>query len=130
MVASPEYIATQKAVKHPKDLAHWDWIHFSMRPDRVELISESGSTASVSCKFHIEVDSAFALHEFAIRGLGVTALPENMASKAIDKGELTRVLPDWSFQRLSFQAVWPDQSRRESLALIFVRFLASNSDRV
>ena len=130
LVASPDYVATQKTAKHLNDLEHWDWIHFSMRPERVEMVSAKGEVASVVCKFQVEVDSAYALYELAINGLGVTALPDNLARRGIQTGELVRVIPEWSFQPLSFQAVWPDQSRRESLALIFVRFLARNSDRL
>ncbi|MEM8981216.1 MAG: LysR family transcriptional regulator, partial [Pseudomonadota bacterium] len=44
----------------------------------------------------------------------------------IDNSKLVQLLPDWRLKPLGFYAVWPDKSRRESLALLFVRFLARN----
>lgn len=130
LVASPKYVAAQPVPTHPRDLESWDWLHFSMRPERAELISKGGDSASFACKFHIEVDSANALYELAIRGLGVTQLPGHLANRGISMGELVCVLPEWSSTSLAFYAVWPDRSRRESLSLIFVRFLASQSSKL
>jgi len=128
LVASPAYAASRKIPTHPKDLEQWDWLHLSMRPERAELISKSGETASFACKIHVEVDSVYALSEFAIRGVGITPLPEHLANRGIEQGELIRVLPEWSMPPLEFHAVWPDRSRRESLTLIFIRYLANNSE--
>jgi len=130
LVASPDYVATKKAPTHPSELEKWDWVHFSMRPERTELISDAGESVSVPINIRIEVDSAFALSEFALRGLGLTSLPENLARRGIRHGELVRVLPEWSIAPLTFYAIWPDRSRRESLTLIFIRFLASHASHL
>ena len=130
MVASPEYVASKKRPTNPKDLEHWDWLHFSMRPDKMTLVSTSGEAASFNCKHRIEVDSAYALYEFAIRGLGLTPLPENLVKRGFQLGELVRVMPEWSIPPLEFHTVWPDNSRRESLTLTFVRFLADRSTKL
>lgn len=130
LVASPDYVATHPTPTHPRDLEAWKWIHFSMRPERAEMISKSGKSTHINCTYQIEVDSAHALYEFAIRSLGVTAIPENLANRGISRGELVHVLPEWSLPSLGLYAMWPDRSRRESLALIFVRFLADHSDRL
>lgn len=127
LVASPEYVASKPLPTHPKELEQWDWLHFSMRPERVEMLSDSGETASIMSKFRVEVDSAYALSEFSVRGLGLTPLPENLANRGVKQGELVRVMPEWSIAPLQLRAVWPDRSRRETLTLIFVRFLADNS---
>lgn len=130
LVASPDYVASRKSPTHPRELEHWDWVHFSMRPERTEMLSDSGESVSIPIKIRVEVDSAFALNEFAVRGLGLTSLPENLANRSIKHGELVRVMPEWSIAPLLFYAVWPDRSRRESLTLIFVRFLANNSNHL
>lgn len=130
LIASPDYVATKQEPTHPGELETWDWIHFSMRPERTEVISDNGEIVSIPIKHRIEVDSAFALNEFAIRGLGVTSIPENLANRGIRQGELVRVMPNWSISPLTFYAVWPDRSRRESLTLIFIRFLAGNADHL
>lgn len=130
LVASPEYAASQPPVNHPEDLADWRWVHFSVRPERTEMTNDDGQVASVMCKYQLEVDSATALYEFAVRGLGLTVIPEHLARRAIEEQALVQILPGWSFRPLEFHAVWPDRSRRESLALIFVRFLAEQSQRL
>ncbi len=130
LVASPDYIASQQTANHPRDLEKWSWLHFSMRPERAELISEAGESASVECKHRIEVDSAYALYEFAVRGLGLTPLPAHLANRGFQLGELVRVMPEWSVPPIELHAVWPDRSRRESLTLIFVRFLANQSNNL
>lgn len=127
LVASPDYYASMPAPGHPKDLEAWHWLHFSMRPDRAEFFSDQGDQVTVVCKHQIEVDSAQALYEFALRGLGITPLPKHLADKGFKHGELIPVLPDWYSKPLQICAVWPDRSRRESLALKFVRFLAEHS---
>lgn len=127
LIASPDYAASQPAPLHPSDLETWDWIRFSMRPDQTELTSPTGETISVSGKSNVVVNSADSLFELAVRGLGLTVVPEHLACRGIDAGKLVHVLPDWSLRSLGLHAVWPDQSRRENLTMLFVRFLADNS---
>ncbi len=129
LVASPDYVMSKPEPSSPVDLETWDWVHFSMRGERAEFVSTDGHTETVQCKHRIEVDSAYALYEFAIRHQGLTMIPESLASRGIARGELVHVIPGWSVMPLSLQAVWPDRSRRESLALLFVRFLADNANR-
>ena len=130
LVASPEYVDSKQPPTHPKELEHWDWIHFSQRPERIDMVSDDGENVSLATKFSIEVDSVYALSEFAMHGLGLTRLPENLANRGIEQGELIRVMPEWSFAPLEYHAVWPDRSRRESIVLIFTRFLAGKSHRL
>lgn len=127
LVSSPQYFSSKEAPQHPTDLETWDWVRFAMRPDQTELTSSKGETLTVTGKSNIAVNSAAALYEFSIQGLGLTALPEHLACRGIDRGELVHVLPDWSLRPLGLHAVWPDQSRRENLTLIFVRFLAEEN---
>ncbi|MEL7343971.1 MAG: LysR family transcriptional regulator [Pseudomonadota bacterium] len=125
LVASVSYAGARETPRHPRDLADWDWIRFAMRPDQTELTSPSGEVEHVVGRSSIKVNTADALYEFAMRGLGVTAIPENLARQGISRGDLVHVLADWSLRPLGLHAVWPDQSRRESLTVMFVRFLAS-----
>ncbi len=128
LVASPDYVKSKPAPISPADLESWDWVHFSMRGERAEFAHKDGQTESVVCKHRLEVDSAYALYEFATRDQGLIMIPESLAKRGIEHGELVQVLPDWSVKPLSLQAVWPDRSRRESLALLFVRYLADNAN--
>jgi len=126
LVASPDYVARAIPAEDPATLEQWDWIRFSMRPDATVLTSRSGVALSVLGKSNVTVNSAEALYELASKGLGVTAIPDHLARRGFDRGDLVHVLPDWTLQPLGLYAVWPNQSRRENLTTLFVRFLAEH----
>lgn len=125
LVASPDYLAERAPIAHPTDLEELDWIRFEMRPAHTVLHAKSSDeTCSVLGKSMLKVNSADSLYELAARGLGVTAIPENLAKRGFQRGELVQVLPEWTLEPLGMHAVWPNTSRKENLTLIFVRFLA------
>ncbi|APX13493.1 LysR family transcriptional regulator [Tateyamaria omphalii] len=126
LVASADYVKQRGTPSGPSDLEAWNWIRFSVRPDQTLLAHPSGQEAVITGKSHLTVNSADALYEFAARGLGVTSIPEHLACRGFDRGELVHVLPDWSLRPLGLYAVWPDHSRRENLTTLFVRFLAGD----
>lgn len=127
LVASPAYVASKPVPSAPDDIEGWNWIRFAMRPDQTDLTSPAGKTVTVAGRSNVTVNSAEALYEFAAHGLGVTAIPEHLARRGFDRGDLVQVLPDWTLQPLGLFAVWPSQSRRENLTTLFVRYLASQS---
>lgn len=124
LVASPDYAAQRPTPKRPADLEDWDWIRFRNRPDATNFTSPSGQTETVIGAAQIEVDSIEAVYHFATQGMGATVLPLHIAERGVSAGKLVRLLPDWSLAPLGIYAVWSDKSRRESLTLTFVRFLA------
>ncbi len=129
LVASVSYCATKPIPSRAEDLEEWDWIRFSMQPEKTELTSPEGRTVSVRGQAGLRVSSAEALYEFALRGMGLTSVPENLAQRGIERGELVHVLPNWTLLPLGIHAVWPDQSRRENLTTFFVRYLAEAKKR-
>lgn len=126
LVASPDYCSSRPAPAKPGDLEDWSWIRFEMRPDQTDLTSAKGEVATVVGKSSVTVNSAEALYEFAAHGLGLTAIPEHLARRGFRRNDLVHVLPDWKLQPLGLYAVWPNQSRRENLTTMFVRFLAGD----
>lgn len=124
VVTSPDYYASRSKPRHPEDLEDWNWVRFSLRSEKMELYGSDGEAVSVVGRSHIVVDSASALYELVLRGLGVTVLPEDLASRACHRGDLVSVLPSWAPRALGLYVVWPDRSPRENLTKIFVRFLA------
>lgn len=124
LVAGAAYHASRPAPKHPRELEDWDWVRFVIRPDETIMTSPDGMEVSVTGRARVSVNTAEALYELAVRGLGLTAIPENLARRGFASGDLVHVLPDWSLRPLGLYAVWPGQSRRENLTTLFVRFLA------
>ncbi|MCJ8237905.1 LysR family transcriptional regulator (plasmid) [Rhizobium sp. SSM4.3] len=124
LVAGAGYAASRAAPQRPGDLEDWDWIRYKNRPDTTTLTSPKGKEESVTGHSQIEVDSIDALYHLAIQDVGVTILPSFLAERGEATGALVRLLPDWTLRPLGIYAVWPDKSRRESLTLLFVRYLA------
>ncbi|MEM6588196.1 MAG: LysR family transcriptional regulator [Pseudomonadota bacterium] len=125
LVAGTEYAAARPPPMRPQDLKDWDWIGYDQRQDTIKF-TRNGKSESVTGNSHLRVDSVDALYTFTTQNLGVTAMPNHVAQRGLDNGSLVRLLPDWALMPLGLYAVWPDKSRRESLALLFVRFLAEN----
>ncbi|MFN3199556.1 MAG: LysR substrate-binding domain-containing protein [Bradymonadia bacterium] len=126
LVASPAYVQGKAQPEHPSDLESWHWIRFTMRNDRTVFTSPEGETISVLGQNSVHVDSAIALYDFTVRGLGLTVIPEHLARLGFEQGTLVHVLPDWQLPPLSLFAIWPGQPRREGLTLQCVRFLAES----
>lgn len=125
LVASPELLTRFETPQRPEDLEAWTWIRFSVRPARTPLTHQDGETVYVLGQSHLTVNSADALYGYAVRGLGLCAIPEALALRGFARGDLVHVLPDWSLKPLGFHAVWPDTSRRKTLAALFVHHLAA-----
>lgn len=123
LVAGTQYAQARKTPRRPADLEDWDWIRYRQRADVTEMVSADGKTEAVTGKAQIEVDSIEGVYHFALQNMGATILPSYLAERGIKSGELLRLLPDWTLRELGIFAIWPDKSRRESLALIFIRFL-------
>ncbi|MEL6450807.1 MAG: LysR family transcriptional regulator [Pseudomonadota bacterium] len=124
LVAGTDYARQRAAPGRPADMEDWDWIRFKNRPDLTEFTAVDGTTQAVTGNAQIEVDSIEAVYHFATQNLGATVLPSHIAARGIAAGELVALLPDWHLSPLGIYAVWSDISRRESLTLMFVRFLA------
>ncbi len=126
LVAGRDYAAERPVPQRPADLEEWDLIRYAQRLDAMELMSADGKTAKVTGTSQLRVDSVDALYTFAVQNLGVTVMPTFLASRGLESGELVALLPEWTLVPLGLYAVWPDKSRRESLTLLFVRYLAEN----
>lgn len=126
LVAGTGYASKRPRPKSPKDVVDWDWIGYDQRQDAIEFTSRDGTVEKIKGSTRLRVDSVDALNTFTNQNLGATVMPNYMAKRGIENGTLVQLLPDWTLRPLGFYAVWPDKSRRESLALLFVRYLADN----
>ena len=124
LVAGVDYAGCRSTPKSPADMEDWDWIRFRHRPDTTAFTAPDGRTETVTGNAQIEVDSIEALYKFCTENVGAAVLPSFLAQQGVAEGKFVRLLPDWSLKPLGIYAVWPDKSRRESLTLLFVRYLA------
>lgn len=128
LVAGAKYVAARATPIHPKDVEHWDWINYKQRGGNIEFTSKDGESVKVSGQSRLQVDNINAMHYFTRQNLGLTILPQYLAEEGLQSGEFVQVLSNWTLRPLGFYAVWPDTSRRESLTLLLVRFLAERKN--
>jgi DNA-binding transcriptional LysR family regulator len=129
IVAGSEYAKKHPEPMHPKDLESWDWINYQQRGDNIELTTRSGESEKISDQYQLQTDNIDAMLYFTKQNLGVSVLPWNIVEDGLQSGKLVQLLPDWKPKTLGYYAVWADTSRRESLTLLLVRFLADKEKK-
>ena len=100
LVASPGYLAAHPAPTHPSELArHRGLLRRSLSSGRLlpwALKSRAGEEIVASVRPVMVLDDPEALARAAASGMGITMLPRPHALPLLERGELVRVLPDWS----------------------------------
>lgn len=126
LVGSPRYVGAKKPPRAPRDLETWDFMQLSSRPAAITLTTPGRRTPVViAFEPRIAVDSAAALRELAIAGVGLVTLPEVTVRADVARGRLVEVLPTWQAALLGVYAVWPSNAQRAGLTLRFVELMAS-----
>lgn len=120
LVAAPAYADRRGRVKHPRELATWDWIGLRSRP---AVASFAGGKVRVQFRARVTADSATACVSLARHGLGVTMAPTAMIGPELDARRLVEVLPAWRLEAPDVYAVWPANAPRSGLALRLVGFI-------
>ncbi|MHC8306225.1 LysR family transcriptional regulator [Pseudomonas sp. PB3P13] len=98
MCASPVYIERHGAPQHPHDLVNHQCLSytgFSTFPDW-RLVSD-GKAVTVRPKGSIKSNDNEGLLISAIHGLGIVAGSTWLVARAMKKGQLVRILPNWTF---------------------------------
>ena len=124
VVASPEYLKDRKLPTKPKDLrlhqcvllngknneADWELLNGRKRVDvRVSGPISSRDFQSVST--------------FVYRGHGVGFLPSTYCDDKIGRGELVKLLPDWTSRQLEVHVVYPTRNFLPSRLHVFLQAL-------
>ena len=124
LVASPEYASGRAVPRTLGDLKGWDFVRLSaVRPELLIVGPRKKSPQTLRFLSRVAADSATALREMSIAGLGVAAIPEVLARDALRRGRLVEVLPDWQLPALGVYAVWPGGTPRPALTLRFVDYM-------
>ena len=124
VVASPDYLKDRKPPTEPKDLrlhqcvllngknneADWELLNGRKRVDvRVSGPISSRDFQSVST--------------FVYRGHGVGFLPSTYCDDKIGRGELVKLLPDWTSRQLELHVVYPTRNFLPSRLHVFLQAL-------
>ena len=109
--ASPEYIGRRGLPRIPADLASHDCVAHSARatPRVWHLTGPDGEQISVQINGRPTINSALAVRQAALEGLGIIELNSYLVGEDIVAGRLVRLLPQYRPKELSFYAVYAER---------------------
>ncbi|QQM29944.1 LysR family transcriptional regulator [Martelella lutilitoris] len=126
--ASPAYLASlEKPLDKPADLAHHPVI-VDTNPKSFNTLRfinpQDGTGFSVPIHGPIEVNSPMVTMRGALSGLGIALLPDFVARRAIDSGELVSLFDEYLPQHSGIYAVFPHRRYLPVKVRSFVDFLS------
>lgn len=121
LVASPEYIGSQKEPQTIKDLTSHDWLRKLSDPG---WIFKTGEKAPVGEAPRYSTNSVFALRSAAMAGIGIAMLPIPIAKEDINKGKLVEVLPQFPLEARPLYVAFPPGSNTPLRIRTLIDFLA------
>ena len=109
--ASPDYIGRRGLPRTPADLASHNCIAHSARatPRVWHLTGPDGEQISVSINGRPTINSALAVRQAALEGLGIVEINSYLVGEDIAAGRLVRLLPQYQPKELHFYAVYAER---------------------
>jgi DNA-binding transcriptional LysR family regulator len=109
--ASPDYIGRRGLPRTPADLASHDCIAHSARitPRVWHLTGPDGGQVSVQINGRPTINSALAVRQAALEGLGIIELNSYLVGEDVVAGRLVRLLPQYQPKELYFYAVYAER---------------------
>lgn len=109
LCAAPAYLVRRGVPRQPADLLAHDWLSLTVlaEPAHVELVAPDGRSERLRMEPRLAGNSASALRELALAGLGIARQPRLDVGEELRRGELVQVLPGWSLGELGVYAVTP-----------------------
>ena len=107
LVAAPNYLAQCGTPQSIGDLNTHRIIAFTPfnQPQHISLVDDSGATKTVQLSIGAQTDSVEVVRQLAIMGLGVARLPQKVVEAELARGELVRILPNYTLPTIKVYAV-------------------------
>lgn len=124
LVAAKRYLDTQAKPLTPTDLEQCDWLEFAPIWQKKTEFRNGRRRCSVKKKqSRISTNNAQTMAHLARAGAGLAIIPEYLARRYIDSGDLEIVLPEWSVEAIKVYAVWPSNAPKDGLIKHLVKYL-------
>ncbi|MFC5473928.1 LysR family transcriptional regulator [Paraherbaspirillum soli] len=124
--AAPSYLAARGTPLCVEDLRQHDLLAYRLadHPGSWHLDGPEGAI-SIELPARFSVDNSLMLSDMLLAGVGIGALPSFVARPALERGELTQVLPEHKLARRSIFALYPSSRHLQQKVRVFVDFLAA-----
>ena len=109
LYASAEFLKEHGAIDHPRDLEQHQFIGFRAFRDSPVKLYNQNSSFSFKAKAKIWCDDPQVLKAFVVASMGIGFLTHFHVSSELQRGDLVKVLPDWSIQNVTLSLVYPGQ---------------------
>jgi len=122
--ASPDYLTTQGRPLHPKELQTHRCLHYGNLPSGTlwRLAGPKGKIGvhvnNILCSNNGEV-----LRDAAVKGLGITMVPEFIVTQELQTGRLVKILNDFHPPQLVLTAIYPPTRYLSANIRLFTDFL-------
>ncbi|MCH1920756.1 LysR family transcriptional regulator [Shewanella sp. A3A] len=124
LAASPQYIARHGMPLTPEALNRHHYIDCSAYDENTKgqlNMFDGHSWLTLTPKVRLTMDSFMLAKELAVSGLGITALPEELAEEEVTQGRLVTVLDDYPMRNHVLYMSYLRQSPMPSRTLLFIR---------
>lgn len=124
MSGSPEYLKQFPSIVDPESFKGVQFLKYSADSrSSYKLKNAQGEEALIAIKGDIQSNNGDFLMQLAIAGHGLVVLPSFICWRALKEGSLMRVLPDYSFERVSAYAIYPQNRYLSRNARAFIDYL-------
>jgi DNA-binding transcriptional LysR family regulator len=132
LLAAPRLLEQAPALDKPSDLAKLPSLGMASETHSWALKNQDGKTQNIAYQPRLQCSDMDTLLQAAVAGLGVVQLPAYFAQRALQNGDLARVLPGWSLPSKNIHAVFASRrgqlpAVRHLLDMLVAEFAAANS---
>ncbi|MTH96888.1 LysR family transcriptional regulator [Roseibium sp. RKSG952] len=129
--AAPSYLDRQGTPETSEGLSRHDCLFFESGQDRQgwQVKDKNGQTVRVTGRSRLRLDSAEALRQAALSGLGIALLPGFLVGEDLTAGRLIRLLPGIPLDDVPVLALYPEKRLLEPRVRRFIDLAVSELDR-
>lgn len=125
--AAPRYLEKHGIPQHPSELEqdHHCVSYFMAQNNRAMTFDfeRAGEKLEINARYVVAVNDARSYMTAALSGLGISPLPYFMATDALARGDLVRVLPEWRTEPIPLYIVYPPNRHLSNKVRVFVDWM-------
>jgi DNA-binding transcriptional LysR family regulator len=127
LYAAPAYLATHGEPQGPAELPRHHLLKMPGRDAAEEtwILTAGTRTWEGDAAARVAANAPEALIQLATAGVGIAALPDCLAAPGVARGDLLRVLPEWSLPAHTASAVFPGRRLMPAKTRIFLEMLGA-----
>jgi DNA-binding transcriptional LysR family regulator len=125
LCATPDFIERHPDLEHPSDISNVPFIvdTNSRTQGSIRFYNPDNTTFTVAVSGPIEVNSPHATLRAALAGIGIALIPDFVARKPIESGQLLTLFNDYIPTDRGIYAVYPHRRYLPAKVRIFVDYL-------